>query len=233
MTLSHPVGGRTLVALVVLSIAGLAACTSSGGSSTAPSISVVPSASVSATAEPSAAEMPSEQPSAAASESADASTGPSAVATSIDPCQLVTPDEMATLTGSQFGPPSSSTAANNGRVCNYGQEGVGFNVIVVQAPDAATAKSQEPAFKAQLEQAATAAGISDAKLTELPDFLPGVDAAIIHGSTTINGTKIGAVAFYALKGAVLLALTELTQGGTIATDAAMEAEGKTALGRIP
>lgn len=228
MTLSHPVVGRTLVALVVLSIT-LAACTTSGGGSTAPSSTVAPPPAASATAEPT----PSEQPSAAASEPSDASAGPSAVATSIDPCQLVTPDEMATMTGSQFGPPSSTTMENNGRMCAYGQEGLFVDVIVVQAPDAATAKAQEPAFKAQLEEAATTAGIPNMKLTELPDFLPGVDAAVIHGSTTINGTTIGAVALYALKGSVLLALTELTQGGTIATDAAIEAAAKAALGRIP
>ena len=71
------------------------------------------------------------------------------------------------------------------------------------------------------------------KLTELPDFVSGVDAAILHGTTTIDGTEVGGVAFYALKGPVLLAMTELTQGGAPVTDAAMEAEAKTALGRIP
>jgi hypothetical protein len=157
------------------------------------------------------------------------------VATSIDPCQLVPRDEVATVTGIEWGTssPSATTMDNNGRACEYGQEGVQFDTIVVQAPDAATAKAQEPAFKAQLEQTANIAGIADMKLTELPDFEPGVDAAIISGSTTINGTKVGGVAFYALKGSVLLALTELTQGGGTATDAAMEAEAKTALGRIP
>ncbi len=155
------------------------------------------------------------------------------MATSIDPCQLVTQDDVATLVGFPFGPSSSTTMDNNGRVCEYGQEGVDVTVIVVQAPDAATAKSQEPAFKAQLEQAATDAGIADMKLTELPDFVSGVDAAILHGTTTIDGTEVGGVAFYALKGPVLLAMTELTQGGAPVTDAAMEAQAKTALGRIP
>jgi hypothetical protein len=215
---------RALVAIVILSIAGVAACTSAGAS-TEPSASSVAPPSVTRTAEPSMSEAPSEP--------ADASAGPSAVATAIDPCQLVTPDEVATLVGFPFGSPSSTTMDNNGRICEYGQEGVGFNVIVVQAPDAATAKAQEPAFKAQLEQAATDSGVKNMKLTELPEFEPGVDAAILSGSQDLNGMTVSGVAFYALKGPVLLALTELLQGANIATDAAMESEAKTALGRIP
>jgi hypothetical protein len=156
------------------------------------------------------------------------------VATSIDPCQVVTSSEVATVTGFEWGPSSPLTMDNNGRDCEYGQEGYGFDVIVVQAPDAATAKAQEPAFKAQLEETAKIGGVADMKLTELPDFMPGVDAAILHGGTTADGTTVNGVALYALKGPVLLALTELSSfGGPVATDAAMEAEAKTALGRIP
>ena len=74
-----------------------------------------------------------------------------------------------------------------------GQEGIEFDVIVVQAPDAATAKAQEPAFKAQLEKTATDAGVPNMKLTELPNFEPGVDAAVLRGSST-SGTPFGGVA---------------------------------------
>jgi hypothetical protein len=241
MTHSRSHSIRALVALAVVAIAGLAACTSAGAS-TAPSVSVAPP-STAATAEPSM----SEAPSAAASEPADLSAAPSAVATSIDPCQLVTPAEVATVTGVEWGSDSASptTLDNNGKACEYGQEGIQFDVIVVQAPDAATAKAEEPAFKAQLEQTATTAGIANMRLTELPNFLPGVDAAIIDGSTALDGTEVGGTALYALKGPVLLAMTELTQGGQVspssaspsagntAIEAAMEAEAKIALGRIP
>jgi hypothetical protein len=233
---------RVLVMLAVLSVACLSACTSAGASS-APSIIVVPPPDATATVEPEA----SEAPSAAVSEPADASAGPSAVATSIDPCQLVTPAEVATVTGVEWGSDSggATTLDNKGKACEYGQEGIQFDVIVVQAPDAATAKAQEPAFKAQLEQTAKTAGIANMKLTELPNFLPGVDAAIIDGSTASDGTEVGGTALYALKGPVLLAMTELTQGGQVspssaspnagntAIEAAMEAEAKIALGRIP
>ena len=72
------------------------------------------------------------------------------------------------------------------------------------------------------------------KLTELPDFMPGVDAAILHGSTTFDGATVAAVAFYALKGPVLLAMTDIaTLGSSIPTAAAMEDEARVALGRLP
>ena len=231
MTHTRSLASRTSVALLALSVAGLAACTSAGSASTAPSVPVAsePSATAAPTPEPSA----SEAPPAAVSEPSDASAEPRAVATSIDPCQVITSSEIATLTGSRFGPPSSATTENNGRLCSYGQEGLFVNVIVVQAADAATAKQEEPAFKAQLEKTAADAGIANMKLTEMADFEPGVDAAILHGSYTANGTKYSGVAFYALKGAVLLALTELAYGGGIPTDAAIEAVAKAALGRIP
>ena len=41
------------------------------------------------------------------------------------------------------------------------------------------------------------------------------------------------IALYALKGAVLLAITELSLGGSAPTADAMEAEAKVALGRLP
>jgi hypothetical protein len=39
------------------------------------------------------------------------------------------------------------------------KEGVVFEVLVGVSPDAATAKKEEPAFKAQLEQGVSEAGI--------------------------------------------------------------------------
>ena len=135
------------------------------------------------------------------------------MATTIDPCQVVTPDEASKLAGSKFGPSSATTMSNNAKLCMYGQEGLSFNVIVTAAPDAATAKAQEPAFKAEIEQAAADAGLGDMKLTEIPDFQPGVDAAVLSGTATVGGTKVEGIALYALKNAVLLALTDLAFGG--------------------
>ena len=112
-------------------------------------------------------------------------------------------------------------------------EAAGFTVIVAESPDAATAKQQEPAFKAQLEQFAAEAGITDAKLSELPNFEPGVDAAVISGSVSGAGQKISAISFFALKGAVLVALSDVAIGGSIPTSEAMQTQGKATLARLP
>ena len=229
----RPIATRATRALVVLTVAGLAACSSATiGGTTGPSIPVArPSvavvlASTAPTPEPTTSTAPSEAP--------PESPGATAVATTIDPCQVVTADEASKLAGSKFGPSSATTMSNNAKLCSYGQQGLTFNVIVTAAPDAATAKAQEPDFKAEIEKAAADAGLGDMKLTELPDFQPGVDAAVLSGTATVGGTKVEGIALYALKNAVLLALTDLAFGGASApTAAAMEDEAKVALGRLP
>ena len=220
-------------ALLVMTVASLAACTSpTAGGTTGPSIPLArPSVAVLL---PSSAPTPEATTSTAPSEAPPESPGATAVATTIDPCQVVTPEEASKLAGSKFGPSSATTMSNNAKLCMYGHQGLSFNVIVTAAPDAATAKAQEPAFKAEIEQAAADAGLGDMKLTEIPDFQPGVDAAILSGTATVGGTKVEGIAFYALKNAVLLALTDLAFGGAAApTAAAMEDEAKVALGRLP
>ena len=107
-------------------------------------------------------------------------------------------------------------------------------MLVAVAPDAATAKRQEPAFKAQLEQAASQAGLANLKLTELPNFEPGVDAAVMTGSVGSDDPSVKGISLYALKGAVLLAMSDIaTLGSSIPTAAAMEDEARVALGRLP
>ena len=229
----RPIATRATRALLVFTVAGLAACSSAttGGTTgpsipvARPSVGVVP-ASTAPTPEPTTSTAPSEAP--------PESPGATAVATTIDPCQVVTADEASKLAGSKFGPSSATTMSNNAKLCSYGQQGLTFNVIVTAAPDAATAKAQEPDFKAEIEKAAADAGLGDMKLTELPDFPPGVDAAVLSGTATVGGTKVEGIALYALKNAVLLALTDLAFGGASApTAAAMEDEAKVALGRLP
>jgi hypothetical protein len=228
----RPIATRATRALVVLTAVSLAACSSSTASGTTgaaiqltqPSLAVL-IASSAPTPEPTTSTTPSE----AAAES----PGATAVPTTIDPCQVVTPEEASTLAGAKFGPSSATTMSNNGKLCMYGQQGLSFNVIVTAAPDAATAKAEEPAFKAEIERAAADAGLGNMKLTEIPDFQPGIDAAVLSGTATVGGTKVEGIALYALKNAVLLALTDLAFGGTAPTAAAMEDEAKVALGRLP
>ena len=229
----RPLAIRATRSLSFLALAALAACTTTtGDASTGPTLPARPSLVADASTAPSA--IPSmAAPSPTDSAAPEATVAATAVPTAIDPCTLITPAEASKLTGSSFGPSKPTTNANNARTCDYGQQGLFFNVLVVVAPDAATAKAQEPAFKADLEKMASDAGLKSVKLTELPDFEPGVDAAVIHGSVTAGGQTIKGVSLYALKGAVLFAMSEVMFGGTVTSDAAMEAQAKDSLGRLP
>jgi hypothetical protein len=227
---------RAVSALVGLALVAAACTGATSGGTEAPSAApaAAPSTDVAASAtdsiEPSVAPA-SEEPSPSATE---ASPEPTAVPTSISPCTLVTRDEASALANFKAGQGKESTEKNNSRTCSYGQAGIVFTVIVSVAPDAATAKAAEPDFKATLEKGAAQAGLADVKLTELPDFEPGVDAATITGSATVSGVKVKASALYALKGAVLVAITVLTIGGAaVPSSEAMQAQARTTLARLP
>ena len=157
MTHTQPIAMRA-VTLAILSAACLAACTSAGTFDGALEQRRC-AARCDGDREPSA----SEAPSAAASEPTDASAGTERGRDIIDPCQARPGRRGRHGDGYRVGSDSASstTTDSNGRTCQYGQEGIEFDVIVVQAPDAATAKAQEPAFKAQLEKTATDAGIAE------------------------------------------------------------------------
>ncbi len=230
-TLARPIAIRTMGPILVLSIAGVAGCSSStSGTATPPldarpsPVALVPSTAPSAPA--------SVSPSDVASEAPSTTPGPTAVPTSIDPCKLVTPAEVSALTGTTFSAGEVSTEDNH-RICSYGQEGMVFEVLVSVAPDAATAKQQEPAFKADLEKGVAQAGLKDTKLTEMPDFEPGVDAAVVSGSVSAGGQKLKGIALYALKGAVLVALSDIALGGSVPTSAEMQDQARVTLGRLP
>jgi hypothetical protein len=219
-----PVPTRIGVVAIVAAIS-LAACSSNTGPST---LGTGASSSASTTATPTVAATPSPTGSVTASASESANTVP----TIYDPCALVTPAEASTLTGASFTSGSESTTEGGGKICSYGEQGIVFEVLVGQSADAATAQAQEPAFKAELESGVAQAGIANPTLTELPGFEAGVDAAVIEGSATIQGVKASAIALYALKGAVFLAISEVTVGGTPATSDSMQAQAHTSLGRI-
>ena len=208
-----------LRAFVAASIVGLAAC--STGASPSPSPASVAPATPSASAAVSA--------SAGATESQAAQA--TAVPTSVDPCQLVTAQEVSAITGATFTAGQASTAPNNVKACNYGQEGVDFTVVASRAPDEATAKQDEADTKAELEQ--NAPGLPY-KLEELPGFAPGADAAVVSGSMSTGGGTYSGIAIYVLKGTDFIGITDIsTLGGQAPTSAQMQDLAKVALGRLP
>ena len=159
--------------------------------------------------------------------------GATPVPTDIDPCSLLTKDDASTLAGYTLAAGTSTTDSNHDRMCSYGAEGRVIEVLVSVQPDAAAAKAQEPEFKQTLEAAASDAGLGKPKLTELPNFEDGVDAAVMQGDASMNGTSVGGTALWALKGAVLLAISDIAIGGKSASLDAIESAAKTALGRLP
>jgi hypothetical protein len=231
VTRSHSTAAWTIRILVALSVVGLVACNAATDAGTAaPSTPAQNPAGVAPSSSITSASVPASEP---ASALPDDSAGSTAVPTSISACELVTRAEASTLMGTGAAAGTESTAHND-KICSYSQEGLFLDVLVSVAPDAAAAKAAEPAFKTQIEQGAAEAGLSDVKVTELPEFEPGVDAATITGSATVSGVKLQGVSIYALKGAVLVGISALAMGGgSVPTTAAMEAQMRTSLGRLP
>jgi hypothetical protein len=220
---------RVFAVLIGLSLVA-AAC--SGGGSGSPSASPpnvvttsAPAATPAATPSPTPVPSPT-QPSRTATSTA------TSVPVNLDPCAMVTADEVNAIAHSSFAP-GSGKAENNNTLCVYSSSTVVFEVYLAVAKDAATASAQEPQFVATLEQGVSQAGIVNPTLTLLPSFQPGVDAATLEGSATIGGQKLSGIAFYALKGAVFISFSDLSRNVAPPTSSDMQTQGITTLGRIP
>ena len=221
--------GRSAVLLVgVVFVASCNAATSSPSESAA-------APSVAQTAPPIAAPPPSASASAADVAASDVPASPlaTAVATTLDPCQLVTAAEVNQLTGNNFGAGSGqeSTTEGHAKICSYGAEGTVFQVIVGVAPDVDTAKAGEQQAEAELQKAA-ANGLT---VTELPGFADGVaDVATLTGSETVAGQTFAGTALYLLKGTTYLGMSDIgTLGAKVPSAAQMEDQAKVTLTRLP
>ena len=221
--------GRSAVVLAgAVLVASCSAATSSPSNSAAP-------ASAAVTAPPIATPTPSASASAGDVAPSDVAATPlaTAVATTLDPCQLVTAAEVSQLTGAPFpdGSGQESTTSGHGKICSYGQEGTVFQVIVGVAPDVATAQAGEQQAEAELQKAA-ANGLT---VTELKGFADGVaDVATLTGSKTFAGQTFAATALYLLKGTTYLGMSDVgTLGAKVPTAAQMEDQAKVTLTRLP
>ena len=222
---------RSLILLASLS-AALGACNASSGPTSSPAALIQPSVAI---ATPESNSSPDASATTAPSPSAAVSDAPSftPVPTDIDPCTLLTQAEASTLAGVSLAAGTSSTAESNARMCSYGAEGSVVQLLVAVAPDPASAKAAEPGFKTLLEQGVAQAGIANPKLTEMADFDPGVDAAMVEGSASAAGKKLSAIALYALKGAVIVAISNIGVGSPVASSADLQAQAHTTLARLP
>jgi hypothetical protein len=197
----------------------LAACGSSGSSSTP--------ASTQSSAPASAAP-------AATTQSAAAPSQPAA-ATSLDPCQLVTSSEASSLAGTSYGPGQEETY-NGGKRCVYGSETTNvFTVEVAQAQDPGTAQADWSQYQSQAQAAVEQklpAGVTVSLNTQNVTGL-GDRAATATGTTSLDGQSIGFSGIYLLKGATFLAFQDIQLGQAAPSTSAMQAEAATALARVP
>lgn len=141
---------------------------------------------------------------------------------------------MNQLSGGQFpaGSGQGSATEGNGKLCEYGEEGVVFDVIVGVAPSLAAAKAGEQAFEAELQKNEA----NSLTVTELKGFANGAaDAAILTGSKTAGKLpSYSASAIYVLKGTTFFSISDIgTLGAGAPSSQAIEDEAMKVLGRLP
>jgi hypothetical protein len=225
----------TAIVLLGMSLLTLSGCGASLGTTASPATSSSSSTPASATSEPTVSPAATSTPAPTIAPSPTSETSPSAgatgVPTNLDPCALVTQPEASTLGGVTFGAGTAETSQGNAKLCSYGAEGSVVEIVVGAAADTASAQAGEQQFKTQLEQESHVNGL---KLTELPAFESGVDAAVVEGSAAIASQKISIIALYLLKGTTYVGISDIaTLGATPASASAMEAQGHTTAGRLP
>lgn len=218
-------------ALAVVAAVAVGACSSGG-----PNASAIASILANASLPPVASSAPTSSPSAAAASGGPSESAlPSAVATDIDPCQLITSADATTLTGVTFGAGKETTTENNLKMCTYSAAGPNlFSVEVAVAPDVATAKAAEAAQEADLKAQASDLASLGLTVTELPNFAENTDAALMQGGMSAAGQSIAARAMFVLRNTVFFGFSDVAvNGGQPPSEQAMKDEAMTLLGKVP
>jgi hypothetical protein len=212
---------KLLIVLAGAAALGLTAC---GGSSPA-GVGTGGGSSPSAAAATSAA---AASPSAAASDSG--------VATSLDPCQLVTSSEASALAGTTFGAGRHENTKGGGRICVYGyQTSNVFTVEVGQDKSSSDARAQWSKAEAKARKLLSKkvpAGISvHVQTADVPGLADR--AATVYSKNEIAGRKFGISGIYLLKGATVVAFQDLLLGGAPPSTSALQGQARTTLSRVP
>jgi hypothetical protein len=152
--------------------------------------------------------------------------------TSLDPCTLLTAEEISSLAGTTFGVGEEGTTPGGGKTCTFGAQTTNvFMVEVAQAPDVATAQTYKKQFVADLESRLQQLANAGLNVTELPNFADGAvvgQATINAAGSTIHGSAIGV-----LKGTIFFGYSDVVVGGPAPTSEALQAEAETVIGRLP
>jgi hypothetical protein len=205
---SRPAG---LAALAIVAALGLGACSS--GTNPSAIASAIANASLPPLPSPAATPLPS-APASQAAAGASESALPTAIATDIDPCQLITAEAASALVGVTFGAGKESDNGKNVKICSYAGPGPNiFMVEVAVAPDVATAKAAEAAVQADISSTANEQGGLGLTVTQLPNFAANTDAAMLAGQKSGGGLSIAARAMLVLRNATFFAFSDLAAGG--------------------
>ena len=216
----------TVTATVLAS--ALAGCSASGSSGTTPPATEQASMAATASAASSAATSPAASPSAASSQSA--------VATQLNPCQIVPAAEASAVAGTTFGAGQEEPSGTDGKRCVYGSQTTNvFSVIVGQADTAADAQADYSQEEAAAQAAITKQVPSGVKFKEQTQDVTGLAdrATVATGSVSMGAESIGASAIYLLKGNVFLSFSDVVVGSSAPTASSLEAEASKALARLP
>jgi len=230
MTRPRLIAPRSTAALAVVAALAVAGCTSGASpSATSPTIG---NASLPPAASETIAPAPSDT---TASDAPSESALPSAVATDIDPCQLITSADASSWTGVKFGAGKESTTESNIRTCNYNAAGPNlFFIAVGIAPDAATAKAAEAAEEADLASEAQSMAGLGMTVEKLPNFAENTDAAILQGGGTDAGQKVAARAMFVLRGTTFFAFSDTAiNSGEPPSEQAFKDKANELLAKLP
>lgn len=179
--------------------------------------------------------------SALPSSGTESPTPPGGVA---DPCTLVTQHEASILTGisqstCQPGnfpiPGTSSLATGYGFQRNWAK----MNMLLVWVVPPEQSRNATTTGLVQAPLRGLLGGFAEITYTPVSD-LPDADAALIARATAMQSDNGGAsqltisgAGIAVLKGQTFLILTDLVEGHQAASDAALEAQARISLGRIP
>jgi hypothetical protein len=152
-----------------------------------------------------------------------------AVATTIDPCQLVTQGEASSLANAGFGPGRESGSKIR-HECVYGAQTPNvLTVYVVQAASPAAAQAGWDTLLSEAQQ--FAGGEAAGHVTLTPDSTVGDRAEWVELDLSQIGVSARGLAF--LKGAVGVYLIDLVKGGAAPTRQDLADQAQTVIGRLP
>lgn len=149
----------------------------------------------------------------------------------------MTQSEASALAGTTFSAGKEETTSGGGKICIYGGQTTNiFEVIVGQAPDAATAQAEwsQEQTKAQDElKKGVPAGVKLTVKTNDASISGADKAATASIQASFSGVALSGAVLYLLKGAVFVGVSDIKVGGNAPSVTALEAQGGTTVSRLP